>query len=54
MTRRGIVNRKQSTAANVALLYSTAAVLHCLLDPEAWGALSVPKTDSPVRLSAGA
>lgn len=31
MTRRGIVNRKQSSGADVTLLYSAAAVLGCLL-----------------------
>lgn len=52
MTRRGIVNRKQSSGADVTLLYSAAAVLGCLLHSEAWGALSVSKRDSPAHLSA--
>lgn len=53
MTRRVIVNRKQSSTADVTLLYSAAAVPCCLLGSEAWGAVSVSKRDPPVRLSAG-
>lgn len=53
MTRRVAVNRKQSITADVTLLYSTVAVLCCLLDSEAWGAVSVSERDSPVCLSAG-